>query len=145
MILLAKIGVGLMGTAIVGGTMLCSEGFMSIKVHEKRTNGTNLSIVLPAAIVPATLAVIPNNHLAQASQQLQPYMPLFDAVLPALEECPDGVLVEVTDPHEHALITKQGGSVNVDVNDSNEVVHVSVPLRAALSTLHEIAGANGHI
>lgn len=145
MILLAKIGVGLMGTAIVGGTMLCSEGFMSIKVHEKRANGTNLSIVLPAAIVPATLAVIPNNHLAQASQQLQPYMPLFDAVLPALEECPDGVLVEVTDPHEHALITKQGGSVNVDVNDSNEVVHVSVPLRAALSTLHEIAGANGHI
>lgn len=145
MILLAKIGVGLMGTAIVGGTMLCSEGFMDIKVHEKRENGTNFSIILPAALVPATLAVIPNNHLAQASQQLQPYMPLFDAVLPALEECPDGVLVEVTDPHEHALITKEGGSVNVDVNDSNEVVHVSVPLRAALSTLHEIAGANGQI
>lgn len=145
MILLAKIGVGLMGTAIVGGTMLCSEGFMAIKVHEKRANGTNLSIVLPAALVPATLAVIPNNHLAQASQQLQPYMPLFDEVLPALEECPDGVLVEVTDPNEHVLITKQGGSVNVDVNDSNEVVHIAVPLRAALSTLHEIASANGQL
>lgn len=145
MILLAKIGVGILGTAVVGGTMLCSEGFMAIKVHEKRANGTNISLVLPAAIVPATLAVIPNNHLAQASEQLQPYMPLFDAALPALEECPDGVLVEVTDPHEHVLITKEGGSVNVDVNDSEEIVHVSIPLRAALSTLHEIAESNGQI
>ena len=143
MIFLAKMGVGLMGTAIVGGTMLCSEGFMAIKVHEKRADGTNFSIVLPAALVPATLAFVPNHHLAEASGQLQPYMPMIDAALSALEECPDGVLVEVTDPHEHALITKNGGSVDVDVNDSNEVVHVSVPLRAAQSTLHEIAGAKG--
>jgi hypothetical protein len=145
MIILAKMGLGFMGTAVVGGAMLCSEGFMSIKVHEKQPGGTNVYVVLPAAIVPAALEFVPNHHLAKASEQVQQYMPIIDAALPALEECPDGVLVEVVDPNEHVLVTKKGGSVVVDVNDSTEVVHVAVPLRAAMSTLHEIAEANGRI
>lgn len=145
MILLAKLGLGVMGTAVVGGAMLCSEGFMAVKVHEKQPGGTNVSIILPAAIVPAALEFVPNHHLAQASRQIQPYMPIIDAALPALEKCPDGVLVEVVDPTEHVLVAKKGGSVVVDVNDSDDVVHVAVPLRAAMSTIHEIAEANGRI
>ena len=145
MILLAKLGLGVMGTAVVGGAMLCSEGFMSVKVHEKQPGGTNVYIVLPAAIVPATLEFVPNHHLAKASRQLQPYMPMIDAALPVLEKCPDGVLVEVVDPNEHVLVAKRGGSIVVDVNDADDVVHVAVPLRAAESTLHQIAEADDRI
>jgi hypothetical protein len=145
MIILAKLGLGLMGTAVVGGAMLCSEGFLSVMVHEKQPGGTNISIIAPAALVPAVLEFVPNHHLAKASEQLRPYMPIIDAALPALEECPDGVLVEVIDPEEHVLVTKKRGSVIVDVNDADDVVHVAVPLRAAMSALHEIAEANGQI
>jgi hypothetical protein len=145
MIILAKLGLGLMGTAVVGGAMLCSEGFLSVMVHEKQPGGTNISIIAPAVLVPAVLEFVPNHHLAKASEQLRPYMPIIDAALPALEECPDGVLVEVIDPEEHVLVTKKRGSVIVDVNDADDVVHVAVPLRAAMSALHEIAEANGQI
>ncbi len=142
MILFAKLGVGIIGAALVGGAALSSEGFIHVKVHERHPGGTNINLIVPAALVPTTLKFIPNNHLADASENVRPYLPIIDAAVPALNDCPDGVLVEVVDPGEHVLITKSGGSVIVDVNDSGETVHVSVPLRAAQSAIHEIAEAN---
>ena len=142
MILLAKIGVGVLGTAMVGGAALSSEGFIAIKVHQKQANGTHLSLIVPAALVPATLHFVPKQHLADAARDIRPYLPVIDAAIPALEECPDGVLVDVKDPQEHVLIRKVGGSVVIDVNDNEDTVHVSVPLRAAQSSIHQIAAAN---
>jgi hypothetical protein len=139
MILLAKLGVGLVSTVAVGGAMLCSEGFLAVNVHEKQPNGTNIAFMAPAALVPMALEFVPNRHLAKASEKLRPYLPVIDAALPALEDCPDGVLVEVIDPGEHVRVAKESGSIVVDVNDSEDVVHVAVPLRAALSSIHEIA------
>ncbi len=143
MIFFAKFGIGVMGAALVGGAALSSEGFIHVKVHEKRPAGTNINIVVPAALVPATLKFVPYNHLADASEDLRSYLPVIDAAIPALNDCPDGVLVEVVDPGEHVLVTKSGGSIIVDVNDAENTVHVSVPLRAAQSAIHEIAEANG--
>lgn len=145
MILLAKIGVGILGTALVGGAAISSEGFIHVKVHEKQQDGTHISLIVPAAAVPMALKFIPDQNLAQASRQLKPYLPIIDAAIPALERCPDGVLVEVEDPGEHVLITKNGGSLVVDVNDQEDIVHVSVPLRAAQQSLHEIAAVNSPI
>jgi hypothetical protein len=142
MILLAKIGVGFLGTAMVAGAALSSEGFIAVKVHEKAANGTHLTIVVPAALVPATLHFLPKEKLKDAGRDISPYLPVIDAAIPALEDCPDGVLVEVKDPGEHVLIQKIGGSVVIDVNDHENTVHVSVPLRAAQSSIHQIAAAN---
>jgi hypothetical protein len=143
MIFFAKLGIGVMGTALIAGAALSSEGFIHVKVHEKRPDGTNLNLVFPAALVPATLKFVPGNHLADASENLRPYLPIIDAAIPALEDCPDGVLVEVLDNSDHVLITKSGGSIVVDVNDADDTVHVSVPLRAAQSSVHQIAEARG--
>ncbi len=142
MIFLAKLGVGVMSTALVGGAALCSEGFIHVKVHEKQPGGTHLNLIVPAALVPATLSFIPKRHLAHASEQLHECLPIIDAAVPALEDAPDGVLVEVSDPGEHVLITKSGGSIVIDVNDPGDEVHVSVPLRAAQSSIHQIAEAS---
>jgi hypothetical protein len=141
MIFLAKLGVGVMSTALVGGAALCSEGFIHVKVHEKQPGGTHLNLIVPAALVPATLSFVPRHHLAHASEQVRECLPIIDAAVPALEDAPDGVLVEVSDPGEHVLITKSGGSIVIDVNDPGDEVHVSVPLRAAQSSIHQIAEA----
>ena len=143
MIFLAKLGVGILGTAVVAGAALSSEGFIHVKVHEKEPDGHNINLIVPAAAVPITLRFLPREHLAEASENVRQYLPIIDAAIPALEDCPDGVFVEVTDDHEHVLISKSGGSLTVDVNDEDDVVHVSVPLRAAQSAIHEIAEANG--
>lgn len=142
MILLAKIGVGVLGTVVAAGAALSSEGFIAVRVQEKQANGTHLNLIVPAAIVPATLHFVPKDKLKDAGRDIRPYLPVIDAAIPALEDCPDGVLVEVRDPGEHVLIQKIGGSVVIDVNDHEDIVHVSVPLRAAQSSIHQIAEAN---
>jgi hypothetical protein len=135
MIFLAKLGIGVVGAALVGGAALSSEGFIYVKVHERQPGGTNINVLVP------TVKFVPNHHLAEASRDLRPYLPIIDAAIPALNDCPDGVLVEVVDPGEHVLVTKIRGSIVVDVKDTGETVHVSVPLRAAQSAIHEIAQA----
>ena len=143
MIFLAKLGIGMMGAALVGGAAVSSEGFIHVRVREKQPEGTNINLVVPAALVPATLRFVPPDHLAEASENLRPYLPVIDAVIPALENSPNGVLVEVVDADDHVLIAKSGSSIVVDVNDRDATVHVSVPLRAAESSIHAIAEANG--
>jgi hypothetical protein len=142
MIILAKIGVGFMGAVLVGGAALCSEGFIHVKVEERQADGHHISLIVPAALVPMTLKFVPRQHLAEAAENLRANMAIIDAALPALEQCPDGVFVEVIDPGEHVVIAKSGGSIVVDVHDPDETVHVAVPLRAAESAIHEIAAAN---
>jgi len=142
MILLAKLGMGVLGTALVGGAALSSEGFIHVRVDEKEADGHHINLIVPAAVVPAGLRFVPSQDIAEAAKNLRDNMAIIDAAMPALEQCPDGVLVEVTDPEEHVLIRKSGGSIVIDVNDSDDVVHVSVPLRAAESAIHQIAAAN---
>jgi len=142
MIFLAKLGIGVLGTALVGAAAVSSEGFIHVRVHEKQPGGDNVSLIVPAAVVPVALRFVPHQYLAEGSEDLKQYLPIIDAAIPALEECPDGILVEVIDPGEHVVITKSGGSIIIDVNDPGETVHVSVPLRAAQSSIHQIAAAN---
>lgn len=141
MILLAKLGIGVLGTAVVAGAALSSEGFIHVRVHEKHQGGDNVFVIVPAAVMPIAAHFMPQENLSEASQNIRPYLPVIDAAIPALEDCPDGVLVEVTDSDEHVLVSKSGGSLVVDVNDHDETVHVSLPLRAAQSTIHQIAEA----
>ncbi|MGB6877744.1 MAG: hypothetical protein WBD87_17105 [Candidatus Acidiferrales bacterium] len=143
MLLLGKIGIGFMGTILVGGAMISSEGFIHVKVHEKQANGTHISLIVPAVIVPLTVRFIPRRHIADASANLQQYMPVIDAAISGLANCPDGPLVEVIDSDSHVTVVKSGGSIVVDADDPDETVHVAVPLRATQRAIDEIAEANG--
>src|SRR5215470_13879143 len=143
MILLAKLGIGVLGTAVVAGAAISSEGFIHVRVHEKHPGGTNLTLIVPAAVVPVALHFVPKKDLDHAPDNLQQALPIIDAAIPELQRCKDGVLVEVIDPGEHVLISKSGGSIVIDVNDHDETVHVSVPLSAVRSSLHQIAEATG--
>lgn len=143
MLLLGKIGIGLLGTALVGGAIVSSEGFIHVKVHEKQTNGAHFSFVLPAMIMPLSVHVVPRHDLRDAAVNLQQFMPLLDATISGLADCPDGTLVEVVDSDSHVTVVKSGDSIVVDADDPNDTVHVAVPLRATKATLDAIAAASG--
>jgi hypothetical protein len=142
MIFLAKLGIGVLGTALIGGAALSSEGFIYVNVQEKHPGGTHVNVFVPAALVPAALHFVPRHHFADSSHDMREALPIIDAAIPALKDTPDGVLVEVRDPGEHVVVTKRGGSIVVDVNDPDETVHVAVPLIAAQSAIHQIAEAS---
>ncbi|MGH9709820.1 MAG: hypothetical protein ACRD37_04675 [Candidatus Acidiferrales bacterium] len=145
MLLLGKLGLGFLGSALVAGAVVSSEGFIHVKVYEKQTDGTHISLVVPAMIVPVTLKFVPNHYLAQGGTELRRYLPVIDAAISGLADCPDGPLVDVTDPDEHVSLVKSGGSIVVDVDNPGETVHVSVPLHATRSAIDEIASAGGPI
>ncbi len=143
MLLLSKIGIGFMGTILVGGAIVSSEGFIHVNVHEKQTNGTHVSLIVPAMVVPLAIKFVRRDRLKEASANLQQFMPVVDAAISGLADCPDGPLVEVVDEDSHVTVVKSDGSIVVDADDPDETVHVAVPLRATKAAIDEIAEVNG--
>jgi len=143
MILLGKIVLGMAGVTLAGAGLLCSEGFVQVKVEQKQPQGHHVNIIAPAALAPIAAHFIPARNLQDASQQIRPWLPVIDTAVHALREQADFVLVEVREPNQYVKISKAEGAIVVDVDDPNETVHVSVPLRAVGSTVDEIADAAG--
>jgi hypothetical protein len=139
MMLIGKIALGLAGTVFLAGAVVSSEGFIHVRVHETAANGTHLSLIVPAMLLPLGAKFIPQERLRAAAVNEQVWMPIVDTATSALQDSPDMTLVEVTDPQTHVNVAKADGSIVVDVQDPDETVHVAVPLRALRGAMHEIA------
>ena len=98
MIFLAKLGTGVLGTALVAGAALSSEGFIHVRVHEKQADGTNINLLVPAALATTALHFIPNHDLGHGCKDLRTYLPIIDAAIPALRDTPDGVPTRIDWP-----------------------------------------------
>ncbi|HKS68489.1 MAG TPA: hypothetical protein VJR26_14710 [Candidatus Acidoferrales bacterium] len=143
MILLGKIALGMTGIVFAGAGVLCSEGFVQVKVMEKQANGHHINVIAPAVLGPIAAHFVPASKLQGASQQIRPWLPVIDTTLDALREANDVVLVEVKERDQHVRVAKEGGSIVVDVDDPDETVHVSAPLRAITGTVDQVAAASG--
>jgi len=141
--LLGKIALGIAGVGLAGAGVLCSEGLVHVKVVEKQPQGFHLNVIAPAMLAPIALHFVPSRDLAPATSQIQPYMPTIRAALDGLRDTEDIVLVDVTEPGQHVHVSKSGGSIIVDVDDSDATVHVSTPIRAISSTVEQLAAAGG--
>lgn len=142
-LILGKIALGMMGTVLVGGGIMCSEGFIHVKVNEKQPNGSHFSFIVPAMVAPMAVHFVPKHDLRDGTDQMRQYLPVVHAAISGLRDCPDGTtLVEVIDENTHATVVKAGGSLIVDVDDPDETVHVAVPLRATERTIDEIAASS---
>jgi len=144
MILLAKIAVGIAGVGLAGAGLLCREGVVNVRVIEKQPQGLHLHVIAPAMLAPIAVHLAPQRALANAAQQIQPYMPVIRAALDGLRDSDDVVLVEVKEPGEHVEVEKLSGSIIVDVDDPGETVHVSTPIRAISSTVDQLAAASSN-
>jgi hypothetical protein len=141
MMLLGKIALGGCGTAVLGVGLLCSEGFVNVRVLEKKPQGHDIYIVAPAMIAPIAMHFVPKRHIANTSADIRPWLPAIRAGLDQLRESDDVTLVEVKDRYEHVQIAKRCGSIVVDVDDNDETVHVSTPIGAISSTIEQLAAA----
>jgi len=144
MILLAKIALGMAGLGLASAGVLCSEGFVYVKVIEKQPQGLHIQVIAPAILAPIAVHLAPQRALAKAAREIQPYMPAIDAALDGLRDSDDVVFVKVKGPGEHVAVAKSGGSIVVDVDDAGETVHVSAPIRAISSTVDQLAAAGSN-
>ena len=141
MILLGKIALGIAGTAVAGVSLLCSEGMIQVKVVEKRPEGHHIRVMAPALLLPIGMHFAPKDGIREASAEIQPWLPTIRAALAQLRECEDFAFVEVNEPGRQVRVVKSGGSLVVDVNDEEESVHVSAPIRTLSSAVEELAAA----
>jgi hypothetical protein len=140
-ILLGKIALGVVGTAVAGVGVLCSEGMIEVKVVERQPEVHHVYVIAPAMLVPIGMHFAPQRDLSRAAAQIRPWMPTIRAALDQLRDSDDVTLVEVKEPGEHVRVAKEGGSIVVDVQDENETVHVSTPIRAISSTIEQLAAS----
>jgi len=141
MILLGKIALGIASTAVAGASLLCSEGMIQVKVVEKRPEGHHIRVMAPALLLPIGMHFAPKDGIREASAEIQPWLPTIRAALAQLRECDDFAFVEVNGPGRQVRVVKSGGSLVVDVNDEEESVHVSAPIRTLSSAVEELAAA----
>jgi hypothetical protein len=142
MVLLGKVALGIAGTALAGVGLICSEGMIEVSVVEKQPEAHHVYVLAPAMLVPIGMHFVPSRKLSQAAAELRPWMPTIRAALEQLRADEDMTLVDVREPGQHVLVTKDGGSVVVDVTDKEETVHVSAPIRAIESSIEQVAAAS---
>jgi hypothetical protein len=138
-VIFGKIALGVLGTVTLGGAVLCSEGLITVRVQEHKPNGSHVFVVAPAMLVPIGVRVAPHERLREIEGRVRPYLPTIRAAAEELAKCPNATFVEVQSPEEHVRISKGWGAIVIDVDDRDETVHVSVPIRAVQSAIEELA------
>jgi hypothetical protein len=144
-IFFGKIALAVVGTALAGVGLLCSEGLVEVKVVERQPEVHHVYVIAPAMLAPIAVHFAPQRHLSQAAAEIRPWMPTIRATLDQLRETDDMTLVEVKEPGEHVRVAKEGGSIVVDLEDPDHTVHVSTPIRAISSTMEQLAAAGPSI
>jgi len=143
MILAAKVALVCAGTVIAGAGALCSEGFIRVDVAQSHGELRHLNVTAPAMLVPLAVEFATHtksrHKIADAGEQIEPWVPTIRAALGELSDDGDMTLVDVIEPGQHVRVSKSGGSIVVDVDNKDSVVHVSAPIRAISGTLREIA------
>jgi hypothetical protein len=142
MIWMAKIALGMVGVTMAGAGVLCSEGLVTVDVQERQPEQHHIFVVAPALLAPIAVHYVPKAKLSDASAQIQLWLPVIRASLSSLRDSDDVTLVEVKDERDHVTVKKSGGSVVVDVEDGDDTVHVSAPIRAISSTVEQLAAAD---
>ena len=135
-----KLGIlgGGLGVVVLGGAIVYNAGAVRVSVLEKKPDGEHIHLVLPAAVVPVALKFVPEEKLRYASEKLRPWLPAIKVASEELARCQDGPLVLVEGSDEKVSITKQGGSLVIDVDSPDENVHVSFPLKTLASAAEEL-------
>jgi hypothetical protein len=138
--ILGKIALGAVGTVVLTGAWLASDGLVRVSVNEMQdaAHPTHINVIVPAALVPAALHFVPNRALREAVEKAGPWMPAAQAACEELAKLPDTELVEVHNRHENVRIATQDGRLVIDVENTRENVHVSFPLRTAWKVAREI-------
>jgi hypothetical protein len=120
----------------VGATLLLAgsvvtQGVVTVKVHDKGPDGTNVYVPVPAGLIYLGMDLLPlldrNHELAKARREMGPWAPVAAAALTSIEDIPDAVLVDVRDGDETVKIVKEGRSINIQVHDHDANVNISLP------------------
>ena len=128
----------LLGTAVIfaAGAAVYSAGTLSVRVHEKKPGGVDLTLPVPVALIDAGMAFIPDEDLREIDKNVGALKPVIEQFLSGLERCPDGPFLQTKGQDGTVSILKRGRKLIIDVDSKDASVHLSLPLRS----LREVIG-----
>jgi hypothetical protein len=124
---------------MLGGVVIYNEGAVRVEVRDKTGKNQQVHVIVPAIILPVAARMVPRNALRDKRDEIELWLPTIEAAAEGLARCPDGLLVEVDNRHEHVRIQKRSGSLFVDVDSDEETIHVSFPLAAVAGAAKQLA------
>jgi len=80
--LLAKIALGLVSTVAFAAIYTFREGVIRVDVDEYRDGGSHVHLWVPAAAVPIALRCAPRQHLENAAENIEPWIPTISRCEP---------------------------------------------------------------
>ena len=115
------------------GTAIAATGTVTVKVADTGPDMPNLYIPVPALLFDAALflapRMIPDEALADARREIEPYREHIELLADELAGMPSGVLVEVESGDEQVRITKSWRSYHITGDSPDADIQVSVPAR----------------
>ena len=82
-----------------------------------------------------TMDLIPNHRLQQFGTRLPASASLLQQAGMNLNDCPDGVFVEVDQRNEHVRIEKSNGNILIHAITPEQNVFIQVPIASTTRTL----------
>ena|SRR5437868_3760670 len=142
--IIAKLALDFASTIVFTTVYTFREGVIRVDVDEHRDGGSHIHFFLPAAAVPMAMHFIPKHHLREASRHASEFLPLVQIVTSELRRYPNTTFVDVQDGHDRVHVATVGAKLQVDVVNSEENVHVAVPIATVNDLAAQIAdGAPG--
>ncbi|MBU1701834.1 MAG: hypothetical protein KJ970_03215 [Candidatus Eisenbacteria bacterium] len=114
-------------------------GVLKIQYTEYGPHGDHISLYIPGFVVQTALGFVPKSALDfDLDPGTEPWIYLAMESISELEKIPDAVFVEVESGNETVLIRKEGINLTIDVENSDEKVHLSIPMNSVKAVLNRI-------
>jgi hypothetical protein len=136
--MLLKIGI------VAGAVALClftivsiavyQAGFLIVDVQSNSSDGHFFAPV-PMFAVNLTMDLIPNYRLQQFSTHLLASASLLQQTGKNLNDCPDGVFVEVDQRNQHVRVEKSNGNILIHAITPEQKIFIQVPIASTTRTL----------
>ncbi|MEE9234744.1 MAG: hypothetical protein V3U28_04810 [Candidatus Acidoferrales bacterium] len=125
----------------LAGTTVYRYGAVKVYVEEKRPAGESVRLWVPGVLVPAAMTFVPDRHLKKIPPEARRFLPALRVASEELARCPDFRLLEVKSRRQRVSIAKRDGALVIDVDNQDESVHVSIPLRLLASLAEHLEEA----
>jgi hypothetical protein len=132
--------VGIVATAIA----LCFFTIVTLAIHQAgflivdvQNNATDRHFFAPVPMfaINLTMDLIPNHRLQQFGTKLPASASLLQQAGMNLNNCPDGVFVQVDQRNQHFLIEKTNGNIMLHLTTPEQKVFIQVPIVSTTRTL----------
>lgn len=127
--------------AVLLGAILTAGGIATVQFRD-HTEGVGFYLPVPMAVISSAVSavgVVAPLHAdgleVHGDVDLGEWAPFVEAVMEGLEECPDTTFVEVVDHGDLVRVSKHGGKLRVEVEDSDISLRVAVPIRPVRRTI----------